>query len=87
MRNLNPDNSFLPSLPCFNSSDENVKMQSLKHILIYFSIYFKRKKRYDKSPHDHVPGGVPGLNTPSLKSRQMARKVKLGRKYACQESG
>ena len=28
-----------------------------------------------KSPHDHVLGGAPGLNTLFLESRQMTRKV------------
>ena len=77
MSNLNPDNSFLQSC-----ADENVKMQSSKHILIYFSIYFKRKNDMIKSPHDHVLGWIPGLNTPSLESRQMTRKMKLRRKDA-----
>ena len=74
MRNLNPDNFLLPSLPSFNNADENVKMQSLKHVL-YFSIYLRGKYDMIKSPRDHVLGGrVPGLNTLSLACQQITRE-------------
>ena len=55
-----------------NNAVQNVKMQSLKFIFI--QIYFKRKYYTVKNPHDHILGGVPGLNSPSLESRQIKRE-------------
>ena len=43
-------------LTYFDTADENVKMQSLKHILIYFSMYLKRKIRHDKKSSWRCPG-------------------------------
>ena len=34
---------------------------------MYFSIYLKRKIRYEKSPDAHILGGVPGLKKTSEK--------------------